>query len=138
MLRCSLWNDNGVKYSEQPLDEDEGSDSGDLSARGEESSEGEEKDAKIDFRDNVVLATLQDGTMGKWKEAQVAYSYPLEHKVRYACISLRSKGCMRPLPTNVENVWYFGKTHQGVAKVQSNFVLCDGVWVYCASSLVCF
>ena len=69
-------------YSEQPLDEDEGSDYDDLSIRGDDSSEGEDKEAKIDFRDNVVLATLQDGTMGKWKEAQVAYSYPLEHKVR--------------------------------------------------------
>ena len=55
-----------------------GDDGEDSSSEGVDSN----KDAKIDFRDNVVLATLQDGTMGKWREAQVAYSYPLEHKVR--------------------------------------------------------
>ena len=76
---------NVLIHSEQPLDEEEGGDYDDVSQRGDDSAEGGGeggKDAKIDFRDNVVLATLQDGTMGKWKEAQVAYSYPLEHKVR--------------------------------------------------------
>ena len=77
---------NVLIYSGQPLDEEEGGDYDDLSQRGgDDSAEGGSeggKAAKIDFRDNVVLATLQDGTMGKWKEAQVAYSYPLEHKVR--------------------------------------------------------
>ena len=33
------------------------------------------------FRDNMVLATLQDGTRGKWKTAQVMYSFALPHKV---------------------------------------------------------
>ena len=36
-----------------------------------------------DFRDNMVLATLQDGTRGKWKTAQVMYSFALPHKVMY-------------------------------------------------------
>jgi len=34
-----------------------------------------------DFRDNMVLATLQDGTRGKWKTAQVMYSFALPHKI---------------------------------------------------------
>ena len=39
-----------------------------------------------DFRDNMVLATLQDGTRGKWKTAQVMYSFALPHKVMYYII----------------------------------------------------
>ena len=37
---------------------------------------------ELEFKDNKVLATLKDGTMGLWKSAQVMYSYPLPHKVR--------------------------------------------------------
>ena len=36
---------------------------------------------EINFRDNQVLATLNDGTRGLWKTAHVMYSYPLPHKV---------------------------------------------------------
>ena len=36
---------------------------------------------ELQFRDNKVLATLNDGTRGLWKSAQVMYSYPLPHKV---------------------------------------------------------
>ena len=38
--------------------------------------------ATVSIKDNKVLATLKDGTMGLWKSAQVMYSYPLPHKVR--------------------------------------------------------
>ncbi len=37
---------------------------------------------ELNFRHNQVLASLQDGTRGMWKTAQVMYSYPLPHKVR--------------------------------------------------------
>ena len=37
---------------------------------------------EISFRDNQVLATLNDGTRGLWKTAHVMYSYPLPHKVQ--------------------------------------------------------
>ena len=43
-----------------------------------------------DFRDNMVLATLQDGTRGKWKTAQVMYSFALPHKVMFFLILLIS------------------------------------------------
>ena len=36
---------------------------------------------ELQFKDNKVLATLNDGTRGLWKSAQVMYSYPLPHKV---------------------------------------------------------
>ena len=36
---------------------------------------------EISFRDNQVLAKLNDGTRGLWKTAHVMYSYPLPHKV---------------------------------------------------------
>ena len=36
---------------------------------------------EVSFRDNQVLATLNDGTRGLWKTAHVMYSYPLPHKV---------------------------------------------------------
>jgi len=36
---------------------------------------------QINFRDNQVLATLNDGTRGLWKTAHVMYSYPLPHKI---------------------------------------------------------
>ena len=35
-----------------------------------------------EFRDIMVLATLQDGTRGLWKTAQVMYSFAMPHKVR--------------------------------------------------------
>ena len=41
---------------------------------------------QINFRDNQVLATLNDGTRGLWKTAHVMYSYPLPHKVRSEAI----------------------------------------------------
>lgn len=34
------------------------------------------------FRNNIVLATLQDSTRAAWKEVQVMYSYPSSHRVR--------------------------------------------------------
>ena len=40
------------------------------------------------FRDNMVLATLQDGTRGKWKTAQVMYSFALPHKVPFIRFTL--------------------------------------------------
>ena len=55
----------------------------------EESDENEKFDLQVAkeamekaFRDNMVLASLQDGTRGKWKTAQVMYSFALPHKVR--------------------------------------------------------
>ena len=36
---------------------------------------------ELEFKDNKVLATLNDGTRGLWKSAQVMYSYPLPHKL---------------------------------------------------------
>ena len=36
---------------------------------------------EMEFKDNKVLAELNDGTSGRWKSAQVMYSYPLPHKV---------------------------------------------------------
>ena len=86
---------NFLIYSGQPLDEEEGGDYDELSDDSAEGGGEGGKDAKIDFRDNVVLATLQDGTMGKWKEAQVAYSYPLEHKVRASVLSTLCMARMR-------------------------------------------
>ena len=38
---------------------------------------------EITFKDNQVLATLNDGTRGLWKTAHVMYSYPLPHKVSH-------------------------------------------------------
>jgi len=35
----------------------------------------------FDFRESVVLSSLQDSTRGEWKTAQVLYSYPRSHKV---------------------------------------------------------
>ncbi len=35
------------------------------------------------FRDNVVLASLQDSTRGEWREAHVMYTFPDSHKVHY-------------------------------------------------------
>jgi hypothetical protein len=35
----------------------------------------------FDFRESVVLASLQDSTRGQWRQAQVLYSYPRSHKV---------------------------------------------------------
>ena len=39
-----------------------------------------EKDM-MDFRQNKVLASLQDSTRGDWRTAQVMYSFPSKHKV---------------------------------------------------------
>ena len=39
------------------------------------------QDFEGSFRENQVLATLQDGTRGLWKAAQVMYSFPLKHRV---------------------------------------------------------
>ena len=39
-----------------------------------------------EFRDIMVLATLQDGTRGLWKTAQVMYSFAMPHKVRKCLI----------------------------------------------------
>ena len=55
----------------------------------DEELEGEEKSVEmvskevfeLEFKDNKVLATLNDGTRGLWKSAQVMYSYPLPHKL---------------------------------------------------------
>ncbi len=76
----------------QPVDggDEDGGDSGGRSDDSAEDDDGKRKEGesgKIDFRNNVVLATLQDGTRGEWKQAQVAYSYPLEHKVRDISLS---------------------------------------------------
>ena len=35
----------------------------------------------MDFRESVVLTTLQDSTRGEWKATQVLYSFPDRHKV---------------------------------------------------------
>ncbi len=37
----------------------------------------------MDFRESVVLSTLQDSTRGEWKATQVLYSYPGTHKVEF-------------------------------------------------------
>jgi hypothetical protein len=37
---------------------------------------------ELNFRDSVILATIQDSTRGLWREAQIMYSFPLQHKVR--------------------------------------------------------
>eukprot|EP00095_Tigriopus_kingsejongensis_P002562 snap_masked-scaffold309_size213625-processed-gene-1.10 protein:Tk02562 transcript:snap_masked-scaffold309_size213625-processed-gene-1.10-mRNA-1 annotation:"hypothetical protein G5I_00476" len=42
--------------------------------------------AQMDFRENTVLATIQDGTRGKWRTAQVMYSYPQNHKIIFEAI----------------------------------------------------
>ena len=77
-----------------PVDDDDGFDEG-AGDGNDGAGDGDDKDgggdgqmalrsasgSTFDFRDNVVLATLQDGTMGKWMEAQVMYSYAKPHKV---------------------------------------------------------
>jgi len=35
----------------------------------------------LSFKDSIVLSTMQDSTRGKWKRAQVMYSYPAAHKI---------------------------------------------------------
>ena len=76
-----------------PVDEDDlagGNEASDDETSGGENSDGSDDenagssgdDMDFDFRDNVVLATLQDGTRGKWMEAQVMYSFAKPHKVR--------------------------------------------------------
>ena len=69
----------------------------------------------------MVLATLQDGTMGKWKEAQVAYSYPLEHKVRYVMYEIK---VMHPFQ-QMSRIYGISATREEVANVHSNFVRYD-------------
>ena len=46
---------------------------------------------ELQFKDNKVLATLNDGTRGLWKSAQVMYSYPLPHKVGVKHNNFRAK-----------------------------------------------
>ncbi len=51
----------------------------------DDSDSGEEakKKNKMDFRESVVLTSLQDSTRGEWKSTEVLYSYPSTHKVKF-------------------------------------------------------
>ena len=69
---------------EEFLDDDASDDDGEDGDDESDGGGGDDKasiNSKFDFRDNVVLATLQDGTRGKWMETQVMYSYAKPHKV---------------------------------------------------------
>ncbi len=52
---------------------------------------------ELNFRDNQVLGSLQDGTRGLWKAAQVMYSYPMPHKVSLCFLSFT----IYPPPTHM-------------------------------------
>ena len=68
--------DDGNKKNDRNRDRDDNRRDRDKTA--EELSK---EEFELNFKHNQVLASLQDGTRGQWKTAQVMYSFPLPHKV---------------------------------------------------------